>query len=81
MGEQFYKLVLLSYYEYPYFGQNLKDFMTTYTRSIEFAREKDANDPLKSYRDQFYIPVINGIETVYFTGIRWGYNQKHQKLY
>jgi len=55
--------------------------MTDYTRSIKFAKEKDSNDPLKSYRDQFYIPVINGIETVYFTGNSLGLQPKSTKGY
>ncbi len=55
--------------------------MTTYTRSLEFAKEKDANDTLNKYRDQFYIPVINGIETVYFTGNSLGLQPKTTKGY
>lgn len=55
--------------------------MTTYTRSLEFAKEKDANDSLNKYRDQFYIPVINGIETVYFTGNSLGLQPKSTKGY
>lgn len=42
--------------------------MVAYKSSLEFAEEKDLNDPLRKYREQFHIPVINGIETVYFTG-------------
>lgn len=55
--------------------------MTAYTRSIEFAKQKDQNDPLGQYRDQFYIPVINGIETVYFTGNSLGLQPKSTKAY
>ena len=33
-----------------------------------YANSLDAQDPLKHYRSQFHIPVINGQEAVYFTG-------------
>lgn len=55
--------------------------MSNYTNSLEFAQRKDANDPLKAYRDQFHIPVINGIETVYFTGNSLGLQPKTTKSY
>lgn len=44
--------------------------------SLEFAKEKDQLDPLHSYRNQFHIPVINGIETIYFTGNSLGLQPK-----
>ncbi len=49
--------------------------------SLEYAKEKDFNDPLKSYRDRFYIPVINNIETIYFTGNSLGLQPKSTKTY
>jgi kynureninase len=55
--------------------------MSDYKNSLEFARQKDANDSLKSFRDKFYIPVINGIETVYFTGNSLGLQPKSTKDY
>lgn len=55
--------------------------MNIYQRSHEFALAKDSNDPLKSYRDKFYIPVINGIETVYFTGNSLGLQPKTTQSY
>ena len=55
--------------------------MSNYINSAEFAHEKDANDPLKNYREQFHIPVINGIETVYFTGNSLGLQPKSTKAY
>lgn len=55
--------------------------MSDYKNTLEFAQQKDANDPLKSYRDKFYIPVINGIETVYFTGNSLGLQPKSTKAY
>lgn len=55
--------------------------MSNYINSSTFAKQKDANDPLKSYREKFYIPVINGIETVYFTGNSLGLQPKSTKEY
>jgi len=55
--------------------------MSNYTNSLEFAQQKDANDPLKSYREKFYIPVIDGIETIYFTGNSLGLQPKSTKEY
>jgi len=55
--------------------------MLAYKSSLDFAKEKDLNDHLRSYRDRFYIPVINGIETVYFTGNSLGLQPKSTKSY
>ncbi len=55
--------------------------MSVYINSLEFAQQKDASDPLKSYRDKFYIPVINGIKTIYFTGNSLGLQPKSTKNY
>lgn len=49
--------------------------------SIEYAKEQDQKDPLRAYREQFHIPVINGIETVYFTGNSLGLQPKSVKNY
>ncbi len=55
--------------------------MVAYKSSLEFAKEKDLKDPLRSYRDRFYIPVINGIETIYFTGNSLGLQPTSTKGY
>lgn len=55
--------------------------MVAYKSSLEFAQEMDQNDPLKSYRERFHIPVINGIETIYFTGNSLGLQPKSTKKY
>lgn len=39
-----------------------------YQNSLEFAKQKDEQDELKSFRNRFHHPVINGKPTVYFTG-------------
>lgn len=36
--------------------------------TLEFAKQLDANEPLKQYRSKFLFPQHNGREVVYFTG-------------
>ena len=52
-----------------------------YENSLEFAIQLDEQDELKVYRSKFYIPVINGIETLYFTGNSLGLQPKSTKTY
>ncbi|MEQ8927975.1 MAG: kynureninase [Fulvivirga sp.] len=47
----------------------------------EFALELDNLDPLKEYRSQFHIPIINGTECIYFTGNSLGLQPKITKQY
>jgi kynureninase len=49
--------------------------------SLSFAKELDLNDPLKGFRDQFYIPVINGKDSIYFTGNSLGLQPKTTQEY
>src|SRR4030095_6000199 len=47
-----------------------------------FALELDANDPLKSYRDKFYIPKDTaGNDTIYFAGNSLGLQPKTVRAY
>lgn len=48
----------------------------TYENSLVFAKQQDAADPLRKYRDQFYIPNMHGREVVYFTGNSLGLQPK-----
>lgn len=41
-----------------------------------FADGLDLMDPLKVFRDQYYIPVINGVEAIYFAGNSLGLQPK-----
>lgn len=52
-----------------------------FTNSLEFAREKDELDPLKNFRKQFYIPLHEGRETVYFTGNSLGLQPRKTREY
>lgn len=41
-----------------------------------FALEADKNDPLASYKDQFYFPQHNGKNAIYFCGNSLGLQPK-----
>ncbi len=47
-----------------------------YESTLEFARQQDAADPLKAYRDQFHFPSLGTDELVYFTGHSLGLQPK-----
>jgi kynureninase len=55
--------------------------MMTFENNINFAKELDQIDPLKNFRVQFYIPVINGKECIYFTGNSLGLQSKTTQDY
>ncbi|PSR56307.1 kynureninase [Adhaeribacter arboris] len=40
----------------------------TYENSLVFARACDQNDTLRTFRDQFYIPQVNGKDAIYLCG-------------
>ena len=40
----------------------------TFENNLAFANQLDEQDSLNQFREQFYIPVINGNECIYFTG-------------
>ncbi len=48
---------------------------------LEFARDMDKKDTLKKYRDQFYIPLVNGKQCIYFTGNSLGLQPKSAQDY
>ena len=50
-----------------------------FSNTLEFARQLDANDLLKGYRNKFYIPEINGKEAIYFCGNSLGLQPKSTK--
>jgi kynureninase len=52
-----------------------------YRADLDFAREMDAQDPLREYRNRFFIPVINGKETIYFTGNSLGLQPKSTRTF
>src|SRR5688572_2252892 len=51
----------------------------TYDNSLQYAQTQDQQDPLRKYREQFYIPQVNGRDSVYFTGNSLGLQPKSAK--
>ncbi len=47
----------------------------------EFAKKLDQKDPLKSYREQFLFPKVDGKRVIYFTGNSLGLQPKNAKKY
>ncbi len=52
-----------------------------YQNTLEFSREMDEKDPLKSFRDRFYFPNFHSKEVVYFTGNSLGLQPKTTEKY
>ncbi len=52
-----------------------------FINTLEFAQNLDASDPLKDFRSKFYIPIINGKESIYFTGNSLGLQAKTTQDY
>ncbi len=52
-----------------------------FENSLAFANELDAKDELKEFRDQYYIPVINGKDSIYFNGNSLGLQPKAAQEY
>jgi kynureninase len=52
-----------------------------FENTIEFAKKSDELDPLKQFRDLFFIPQHNGKNKIYFTGNSLGLQPKTVKDY
>ena len=52
-----------------------------FKNSLAFAKQLDTEDPLKGFRDKFYIPIINGKECIYLTGNSLGLQPKSTQNY
>lgn len=60
-------------------GQNLVAYNFENTQA--FAKQLDKEDPLKGFRNKFYIPIILGKESIYFTGNSLGLQPKTAQEY
>ena len=49
--------------------------------SIQFAKKLDSQDPLRSFRNKFHLPKINGKTSIYFTGNSLGLLPKSTKKF
>ncbi len=52
-----------------------------YQNTLEFVIQMDSNDPLKNFRDKFYIPIINKKQCIYFVGNSLGLQPKTTQDY
>lgn len=52
-----------------------------YQNSLEFARQADENDALRSFRNKFFIPRHQGKDCIYFTGNSLGLQPKTVAAY
>src|SRR5437868_6728724 len=52
-----------------------------FENTLRFAQQLDNNDNLKNFRSKFYIPIINGKESIYFTGNSLGLQPKTTQDY
>ncbi len=52
-----------------------------YQNTLQFAQELDKKDPLKHFREMFYIPLMFGKECIYFTGNSLGLQAKRTQDY
>jgi kynureninase len=53
----------------------------TFENSLSFAKKLDKTDLLKSFRNKFHLPKINGRDTIYFTGNSLGLQPKSTKSF
>ena len=53
----------------------------TFQNTLEFAQQLDAEDPLASYRNEFYFPKVEGKEVIYFTGNSLGLQPKRAQRF
>ena len=53
----------------------------SFENTLQFARQLDKEDPLIRFRDMFYIPIVGGKESIYFTGNSLGLQPKTAQEY
>lgn len=52
-----------------------------FENSLKFAKMMDRKDPLRSFRNLFHIPKVNGTTSIYFTGNSLGLQPRSVKKY
>ncbi len=52
-----------------------------FENSLAFAQSLDQKDALRSYRDQFHFPQLNGKDVIYFVGNSLGLQPKNSKAF
>src|SRR3984885_685657 len=59
----------------------VKSNVNSFENSLDFAKQLDNEDPLGRFREKFYIPIVNGKESIYFTGNSLGLQPKTTQNY
>ncbi|NNE76834.1 MAG: kynureninase, partial [Pricia sp.] len=52
-----------------------------FENTLAFAQKLDTEDPLRSYRDEFHFPKVDGKQVIYFTGNSLGLQPKRTQKY
>src|SRR5689334_1935974 len=52
-----------------------------FENTLSFAQSRDANDPLKKFRERFHIPKVDGKEVIYLAGNSLGLLPKKAREY
>ncbi len=52
-----------------------------FKNTLDYAKYLDDQDPLRTFRESFYIPLVNGKEAIYFTGNSLGLQPKTTQDY
>ncbi|MGW8123757.1 kynureninase [Roseivirga echinicomitans] len=52
-----------------------------YENTLAYAQYLDSHDPLRTYRNRFYIPKVNGKDSYYFTGNSLGLQPKTARTF
>ena len=55
--------------------------MFEFKNTAEFAASMDKNDPLISFADEFYFPIMDGKKVIYLTGNSLGLQPKSTQDY
>ena len=59
----------------------IRNKVNLFENTLDFARQLDREDPLNRFREKFYIPIIHGKESIYFTGNSLGLQPKTAQEY
>ena len=60
----------------PTVNSETKSKAARFENTLDCARQMDKDDPLKGFREKFYIPIVHGKESIYFTGNSLGLQPK-----
>src|SRR3712207_7550024 len=67
-------------FPYTTLFRSILPLLYMYENTVAFARKMDAEDPLYTYRNQFYIPQQNGKEVIYLDRKSTRLNSSHANI-